>query len=763
MKKIIGLDEVGRFEDRSSGVRFIGGYVMYAEDYEEEKKRISEQLRAVCEDFNQEMLYSDYDIFTCYPDSLHMSGPVFYHKVIRIPGEQNDETICPVKERDELKKLENEFRKRIIDKVIQIIREKSGRIYAYLDPYVVEEGKEKAKKPGSNVVDENEGANFYERMATLGLFHQVFYDVEEKCDDYYLELATRTLDDTGDGFRELYAVYRNRLNQYKSTITNTSTYKTAVSSMLYGENVAPWYMNASYHFNVKSINYAENDEPTPYLYLADIVCRYVLRSIQTRFYVNAGTKKNMVNPGGLKSFCEQTGIQVKIYDECDDLYRKMVRHVQNRDLELYAATKYEMVSGNHLYGEFYTSFWVPKLERAFSRFMKEPWYRGNVKERFPEYVMHADGFMGKREVSYEQGMFVARELMSIISDMNDYGGQALMQFRLYDVMLRGYNHRGDLEGSKECIARCEKLKSVVAIEEYIAHTLRTMVYYFNSFKYDEVINAGKPLERIVNVLKRVYMDAYQTSSEVNLKLAGNEPGMNSYRFTLAGKLYSSMGQAYAFSGLINEAKRYFKLAMEEFDRDGADYAITASHMLYLFISDENQREYEVHACDYFGARDLWNQMENCIRRVDKDGGFALLVFVKAFRNFYARDGVYENLLSEMVARIDNIKRVNEHPWELIYKHLYFSLKQRPELCERLKGERYLKLSSTTVIHADRTVRMLQAYGKLSEATEEQRSNYLNLLTEEEKDACRYFMPEFERTDFDGIMEWFKRHLTYEYD
>lgn len=766
MKKIIAMDEVGDFEKRKTGIRFMGGYVMNLEDYDAEAQRITDMLSETCRKFTEEVLSKDYDMVALFPCSIHGSTPTFFHKKINFEGTAENEEYDPVTDRPELADLKNRFKKQMEKVVMDYVREKKGTPYAYIDPYFSGDDADRDSAGTSNMVTESDGANFYERMATLALYNLVFHDVDWDAEDYCLEIATRTLNESDDKWKAMYEVYKpahkkDQADANRIRITNTSTYKTAVSSMLYGGNVTKQHVKATYRFNVKSINYSLGAEPTPFLYLADIVCGYVRQCFTTQFGVSLKTTENRIHARGLKELCEKQGMRVRVYDRCDDIFRNMVRAVQSGEIDRYAECRHQIENGDFLYGDFYAQYWIPQLERKLEELLKDGEYAGEVLERFPAMVSRCEGYMGK-EVRYEAGMSIAKELLRIMIGMDRYRGQKETLFRLYDVLLRGYNHRGAIDKTRECILECEKYKSAVGIEEYIAHTLRTIIFYFNGFEFESALDAGRKLENAVLLLKRIYADTYAVSTEVNRVIVDKEAGGSNYCLKLAGKLYSSIGQAYAFLGKKAEGCRYFKKALAEFERNSADYEITMSHLLQLFIASNDRQEYMAYSEGYFQSVDLRGQMESAFAKIERDGGFMLLVFMKAFEAFYAADPAYHEDMRELADRMAAFEDRKEHPWELIYKAWYGSMKQQGMGAEEPQCRKYFEKAVSCVKNADATILMIQAYMKIEERDMQSAETISGILSEPELKACERFMPGFQNMTPADVLKWFHGNLTYEY-
>lgn len=200
--------------------------------------------------------------------------------------------------------------------------------------------------------------------------------------------------------------------------------------------------------------------------------------------------------------------------------------------------------------------------------------------------------MGIRESAYEKGLYIAEKIVPLIENAREYRGQKKALFDVYDIILRGYNHRGAMEKTKKYIETCEIYKGAVGIEDYIAHTLRTMVFYFNSLDFESALEAGLELDKAVKELKKAYKACYETSTLISQSIIVHGNDAQNFQFTLAGKLWSSIGQAYGFLKKYSSAQRYFIKALKEFDINSDDYNITMSHYLQLLISSGKKEIYE---------------------------------------------------------------------------------------------------------------------------------------------------------------------------
>ncbi len=765
MIRVIALDEMGQFEKRDTGVRFVGGFSADVEDVGSEKREVEELLEAACQEFNEKWADSLGGMKAYYPHSLHGSGAAFFTEENAEGTDDAGRRLVPVRLTDGPgTEMERQFRRHLEQETMKYLGRKKAALYAFLDPYPDSERQESGLGR-SNLLNPGKGANFYERMAVLALYNQVFYSLEPEKPAYDFELATRTLNNYGDDWDNLYEVYRNASGSVKSTITNTSTYKTALATLLYEKALSDKYLDAAYYFHVNSVNYTDKEKSTPILYIADIVCGYIRKKLQQAFSVNLRTSENRVTAGGLTSFCKRLGIQIRIYDECDAAYRQMVEYVKKGELGRYYAEKYELTHGNGVYKDFYLNYWVPQLEAYLAdTLLKEEAYAEKVRGMVPEYVTFADGFMGPRETAYEKGLYVAECLSGIVEGLDRYRSRKAMLFRIYDIALRGYNHRGALDASRLYIEKCEACKGDVGIEEYVSHMLRALVFYCNFLRFDEALSSGLLLDKTARQLKAAYEVFYSASCGGFDKGTCGEASGSGVRLRLAGKVFSTMGQIYGFKGQYEMARQYFCSALQEFDGNSDDHKITMSHLLQLFISNGKKAEYESYAPAYFGENGLREQLKKAFDT--GDGGFMILIYVKAFNLFYAKDKENLPVLEELLGRTENRADDCAHPWELIYKNLFECLLQQKELFGSDKYKYLKEKVFSCVVKPDATIRLILLHARMSfmELQEQGRGSALlaDCLEEEEAELCRQFFGDVRDMSWLEFRKLLDEKITYAY-
>lgn len=736
--RIISFDESGQFNSANPEICFIGGFTADFHDADAERKAMEELLRDVCVQFNRKELMQ-LPIEVRYPGSLHGSGSPFYKKKPKDDkSAASERKPLEGQEKNKYSELELKFKDEYLEKaVIEYLEKKKYRLFVFMNIPNENQGDTAPNIIRSNLTDMEKGSNLYERMAILTLYDYVF-SMEHDVVNYRFELPTRTLDAMGD--EDLYSVYANNRGDVKKSITNTSTYKTAISVMIFEKNKDIQKLDTNYVFNVNPINYYDSrKESTPFLYAADIVCRYIRKQIRELTDRN-GAGWKVAEDDFLAELHRISKADIHIYSACEDLYRTMVDRVKRVDIGEYYALCYDLEHADEPYRKFYMEYWLPRVEQFLSACLQTEQFSIQFKERIPEYITYMEMFMGKKDLHYEKGMYIAEHMEKHILQLRDYNKNTVL-FDIYDIMLRGYNHRGALDQVREYIIKCEIYKNYVEMPKYIEHIPRVMQMHFNSLNYEAALEIGKKFEKEAKKLKKVYESFYKVSNEHVLEVTGGEGNVSKQLpIVFVGKIYSSIGQAYAFMGkdCYKKSKDYFEKALKEFDNHSKNYSITLSYYLHLMIANNKESDYKEHAGRYFGSNDLYQQMDHALK-----DDYELFVFVKAFNAFYVSDRANWDIFDELLNRIKLIdsKDKAQHPWELIYKNLYECiLKQRRDVLDPADCKAIRANALTCVKNADYTIKMIQLYARLGFAELENREKFKaydleELVDDDEIELC----------------------------
>lgn len=561
----------------------------------------------------------------------------------------------------------------------------------------------------SNILNFTSGANLYEYMAQAAVMNEIMYYPEQPYGRYALELATRS---------QYIGNIKENLDNYTAqgayaNITDKGTYRTAIANML---NLLSWsepYKNVQYDVDVVSIKYndragsdcmyiPEDDSETPFHYLADIVCNRIRKTIFKQILSKQGSvSKTMIS---LAESWNPIPIEIRVLGEADLLYRRMIAALHEYKLADYYRYWYDLknLKDKHGYSDFYIEYWVKKkLEPMRVEYMHN-WKTGNaiITELSAGYETVKNMMFNQQ---YDKMMYVALQIKKDLSDSefsafirnNSY--LDLLKFRFNGMILRGYNHHGNISEAQKIIDECENNATKVSPEEYLDFTVCTVEYYFNTFQYEEVI---KRYERLALTKSNLWFKNYDGSNPLienslldqlcnclDMVRRGasvqEEPQwikLKDMHVAAAGRINSCLGQAYAFAqnwdtaGRELKMKSVFEKAMDIFNEDGDNKDITLCHYLHALISLADKKSFEENAASYFGVKSYdveagWNALSGAI--ANSNYRFAIYLYIRAFRVFYATDenkGLFEKILNQILAVSDKIGK--EHPWQLIYMNLY---------------------------------------------------------------------------------------------
>ena len=544
--------------------------------------------------------------------------------------------------------------------------------------------------------------------------NEIMYYPEHVLTRYALELATRSVQ-TAEMDPEDARNLETKTGDDYLLVTSKNTYRTAVANMLNSSSWMDAYSESDYDIDVQSIKYHQGggsylrvpspEMQTPLHYLSDIVCDLIKEQLK-------GKPKKVIDCQGSlkKTFIklaennDKITLEIRVLGEADLLYRRMIAALHEYKLADYYGYWYELqnLKDKHGYSDFYIEYWVKKKLEP----MREE-YMHNGKTGNAIITVLSAGYETVKNMmfnqQYDKMLYVALQIKKDLCDnkfsefIRNKSYLDLLKFRFNGMILRGYNHHGNINEALKIIDECEDNATKVSPEEYLDFTVCTVEYYFNTFQYEEVIkryerlalpksNLGakdfddsKPfvelslLDQLCNCLDMVRRDASIQEKPQWIQL-------KDMHVAAAGRINSCLGQAYAFAqnwdtdGRLSKMKRVFEKAMDIFNEDNDNKGITLCHYLHALTSLEDKKSFEKNAASYFGVNPYdvetgWNALSGAITK--SNYRYAIYLYMRAFRVFYATDenkGLFEEILNQILAASDKIGK--EHPWQLIYMNLY---------------------------------------------------------------------------------------------
>jgi hypothetical protein len=437
--------------------------------------------------------------------------------------------------------------------------------------------------------------------------------------------------------------------------------------------------------------------------MSDTICSYL------QFIINSEVdkKKNIGRKEALEIYEKiraqagrELNIQIRYYDKADLLFRKMYSNAVTADLAKMYEQEYIMHK-NGLKGEllkvspdpesqrdrrdyeisgYYDEILVPQLENYVSELLKTEKYRKLVEARFAEYLDYTESFMGRGDdLSYDKGLYIIEKLnklSEVLTEDQIKRKTGATLFKLNDIRLRALNHKGTVSGLIPVVEECEKYRQFVNPFDYIDFKIRTSQLYFNSFEYD------KAKDMFLQVAENQNGDLNSALDNLESAVAVLTGGAGTSGIGISGKVFSSLGQAYAFAGDKETSEKRFKDALEKWGDDKGNRNITMSYLLHMYIDNGEKESYESLAPEYFGyfntdeTLDLTTregQLEALSKCYENHGfiRYAFFVFVKAFYAFYRKSepGITVKIAA-LIERMEKNKDTGNNPWQNIYKYMY---------------------------------------------------------------------------------------------
>lgn len=666
----IFLDESGDFEDSAYNVKFIGGLIYTGDDLEEESKRLEDYLKTRCSKLNIN-----------YPQGIHTT-------------EQNN-----APESVKIKEI-------IKDSLVSYIRSNGKYNFVYL---IKGKNTKSYINNTSNIVEERNASNLYDNMIANLIQNFLFYNPYLKDEKYKLNIATRIAavpKENKSKIEEYESLgYEGRLskanNKYIFHLNSNTGIKSAISSKIIENRMDKDIQTIDLQvetINYKKYSHQKRKPTTPFLYAADIACDIIKTTIANvsdskNKYRNTGNKLKNIRQSDFyitETISELEKISGNnafawAYDDIEGLWGDLNLAIYRKDLLSALEYLYEIKTSNSPFAEFYYNFWCKDLIEDMKTIFNE--------DELELYLSKIEAYsLNKDKAKYEKGLFIAKYINKFLSSLNIRHKDKYI-FKLNDILLRGYNHRGDTINGYKCIEICRQRKDQIDTLEYIEFMTRELQVYVNEFNYDKCIEKAEEIQLYLSIYKDM---EEKIANELDKKPVGN---------IRIGKILSSLGQFYSFKNEKALALENFEQALIEFEGSDIDIETTKSYIMHLAIA---QKDYELFI-KY--ANELWKDKELELifeDIVESKSRFKLFVYLKAINAFYLTD--LGSQLWNKILTTDYNKAGFEivHPWELIYKYMaIISLKKG---FEREGQNRIEKIDE--VFEKAETIKLINMYSRI---------------------------------------------------
>ncbi len=481
-------------------------------------------------------------------------------------------------------------------------------------------------------------------------------------------------------------------------------------------------------------------------YASDVICGYFRNNI----FKSGDLKKNVIKAFKLKNSDDVDIYDIRFFSEEDKIYRKMLDCIRTYDITGYYSLKYDFskrLSSTYINSiadrknskktvvkamgeklcDYYEEFFVREIDEYIKNNIvnsNDYEYGNKLISSMQEYWSFTDGLMGRRENQYERGMYIAKNIYyNIIIPLDSNNSFRSSQykkmyiFRFNDIILRGYNHRGDVKEALKHNKICMDNIAAIGMDEFQEFKLRSFQIYFNSMNYEKIIDDYKKIYKLRKKNNSIVLGQIEKIKEIAFDMCDN----THINYLLFGKIYSTLGQTYAY--LNNPAALVcFERALKEMEDDKENAEITISYLAHHLISIGDKTGFEKYFkiyvgdnenIDTFSLEGLKKCFDDIYKLIEKNCNnevrFALYLLLKGIRVFYmniarknipVEEGNTEELMTfaEYMAKklVDfNLKNeINDednkeisgdyiHPYQLIYKNMF-------DILENIRQTDYLK-------------------------------------------------------------------------
>lgn len=758
--KLISFDETGKFERNEKQARFIGGIVYNGEDYLEEEKRLKTLFKKIASDFNYKNK-EKIGFKIKFPNNFHMSNVLNYKT-------------------KEVKK-ESKIKNYIIRETIKYLENNGNyELFMFAAPNTDSvKNEDNYITKSNNLSNLNEPGNLYERLAILTVYNFVFYSLDRDTERNIFKLPTRTLDKLGDHAGEK---FEDNGNGYFVN-TNKNTFKAAISTKIYEGNAVNNLAVNDLDLSAESINYKEG-ESSAFLYLSDIICLYLQQKLTyingEEFAINSNVikklkesiKKDIILWSDDSKENMNLDIIFWIYDKIDGIWKKSIEAYADKHIAKVYSYLYDIRREQNEYGKYYVKQWVPKLEKIILEdYIKKDDNVESFQVNIFKDIEEVEYCMREKK-DYDKAEYIAKQLIKIInsylnkSNVKNINTRTLKEalFKLNDVLLRSSNHKPSVKDSEEYLKEIIKLKEFISFDKYIEIINRSMQIYFNLCDFDKITELYDLILPGVEEIKKAYQNQTYDIDDILKILAKekesdkNNKNMNTkkqVKLELLGKMYSTLGQTYAFKKDYENSKKYFDLALKEFDIDSRNYHQTLGYLIHLFISENKFKEYVDYSSEFYRSKNILEQVKLFTENDIQKDRYDFFVWIKALYKFFDSQDSLKcfNLLNKKLIGTN----YTEHPWQLIYKYMYLNCKK---FNLEKDAQKYLKksISNQDDIGIIKLIKLKTEYVFKYENTPTDKlvNNILKTIDE-------YEIYDGESLNKDNIKYYLNKYLTYMYD
>lgn len=704
------MDETGKFEEKEDKARFIGGCIYIGDDFEEENKRLGFVYKGIADSVTKhfkakaEKARTVWNYTVVFPESFHMSNIKVKNKDGNLVLASSIGKFAESDIKTEILKRISAFLSGTYDKryateltVIEHMKKRKGKyeIFMMIDPSGAKESFEaKPEWNRFNMTNLKTPGNLYVRLATLTVSKLVYYLLQSDMKSIRFMIASRTTFlENSQKAKEIEGLFQQQENYRKSgknkdriyySQTHESTFISNLQSKIYDNQAVLETTPKKVAFQVCELDYEGKAESEPFMYLSDLICLY----IQRKLYGNGSYEEYKVDFELLdkvyQSFRnEKLPIRIWIYEKEDGLWNKALDSLAEGDFVKTHEYFYDIKEcKDTVAGQYYEKYWISKAEEWMThKYVTERPEKGVFSKQ--NFQNSLSGYIDRIEIclsvkNHNKAKYLADKVSKMMKQLDIQDGKSW--YRLYDILLRHYNHCGNLKNTQVCLRQLNRYCSYVTGEEFIETISRALQWYFNQFCFEDVIRIG---EKAVWFSEKRREISVAQNKEFKTMMAQwgeqDDDAMPAVKSRALGKAYSSMGQAYAFMGNYAESEVCFKNALQEFETE-CDKHQTTSYRLHNAISMKNENLYKELSISYFNGSNATTELKHMIPTDSWDAlnssRYDLFVWMKAINAFGWDTKQYKQAVKQLLNMVyEHIEKISTdkeslHPWTLILKQIY---------------------------------------------------------------------------------------------
>lgn len=701
------LDEYGDFEGlkQTNEPVYIGGLIYddHSVNGEErlERKRVRAYYEAVIANAGADA--QDSKGFS-YPEALHSDGS----------GRRDHTVVRPVKERVRATLAEFIRHGTYMGNKLQYIdkngarrdfQDRKGEYYVFVI-LKSDQGMTRLLSQNANILAKDDYAsNLYFHMADELISRLIFYNpLINDIREISLDIATRrsaALANTSRLFREYkeqgYKAEQAEGGKYQFRLTNPDIYRSVIAEEILDAEQPDIKI---VKFNVDSIGYHGWDSKgMEFLYMSDSICSVLgfdmegdnaddwLKCIVSRVQELTGKEENLIFG----------------YDEIDNIYSKAWAKCSEGDYYKALSISFDAGKLEGAFAEYYRNLWFKKIEEKIAKCANVPDFNMAVRK--------LNETLNNNTLDQDKCFYILGVLERLAPDMEErfHSPEAKrILYTLYDIGITASCHIGDSRRAEEYFEKCTAYAGLVSLDDYLNTRNKLVVFccdYFELDRAEELSDENIMYQELLTDLKK------------ELKL----PGVRDAGFQAMGKAYSQRGQVYAFKR-DGRAEEEFRRALTHFVEGSANYKITQSYLLHVYLDADNREAYLAEAPSYFGGKKkLSDQLKYIVDEGSKNDPlinmkYALYLYVRTlylFRLSELTDRVWSELQEIEVKFGKKIKKkewkLTGHPSELIFKYMRMIALSRNEAEVE---EKYAKRMAECLMYHGVTEDVIRKYGEL---------------------------------------------------